>query len=72
VKCTHTRAGAREGQQIRELLPVIMRCNALQCVAMRCSVLQCVAVCCSEGKSSSLRESTLHLVHAVKEGRDHA
>jgi len=44
VECTHTRAGAREGQQVRELLPVLMRCNALQCVVVWCSVLQCVAV----------------------------
>jgi len=39
VECTHTRAGAREGQQFRELLPVLMRCNALQCVVVWCSVV---------------------------------
>jgi len=30
------------------ILPVVMCCSVLQCVAVCCSVLQCVAVCCSE------------------------
>ena len=29
------------------ILPVVMCCSVLQCVAVCCSVLQCVAVCCS-------------------------
>ena len=51
------------------ILPVVMCCSVLQCVAVCCSVLQCVAVCCSELQCVALCCSVLQYVNYLASHR---